>query len=95
MNKADNLRNPSSCLNKAAPDEPLFILRAKDPHAAQAVRHWATMSEGTHEPEKIAQALDAANRMDAWRKHNQPPTVADYAAPRHDPEKEPRFHGRN
>jgi hypothetical protein len=76
MNKADNLRNPTSCLNKAAADEPLFILRAKDPLAAQAVRHWATMSDGNHEPEKIAQALKAADEMDAWRKRNQPPEVA-------------------
>jgi hypothetical protein len=77
MNKADNLRNPTSCLNKAEADEPLFILRAKDPVAAMTVRHWATMSDGNHEPEKIAQALKAADDMDAWRKRNAPPQVAD------------------
>jgi hypothetical protein len=79
MNKADNLRNPASCLNKAEPDEPLFVLRAKDPVAAQAVRHWATMSDGNHEPEKIAQALKAADEMERWRA-NRFPGVADAPA---------------
>lgn len=67
MNKADNLRNPVSCLNRAATDEPLFVLRAKDLHAAQAVRHWAAMADGTHEPDKIAAAVKLADEMDAWR----------------------------
>lgn len=65
--KAKALRNPASCLNKAAPDEPVFVLRARDPLAAQAVRLWAAMAAGVHEPEKCASALDIAVEMDAWR----------------------------
>jgi hypothetical protein len=80
MNKADNLRNPASCLNKAEPDEPLFILRAKDPVAAQTVRHWATMSDGNHEAEKIAQALKAADEMDRWRANRFPSVAPDRSA---------------
>jgi hypothetical protein len=67
MNKADNLRLPNSCLNRAAADEPVFVLRAKDLLAPQTLRHWATMADGNHEPEKIAQALREADEMEQWR----------------------------
>lgn len=66
--KAENLIDRNSCLNKAQSDEPLFILRAKDPLAAQAVRLWASMAAaGAHDPDKIASALHVADDMDAWR----------------------------
>lgn len=68
MLKKHELATPTSCLNKAAPDEPLFVLRAKDGHAPQTLRHWATMSDGTHEPEKIAEALACADAMEKWRR---------------------------
>ena len=68
MLKREELSKPNSCLNRAASDEPIFTLRAKDPHAAQTLRHWAAMSEGTHEPEKIEEALTLAYQMEAWRK---------------------------
>lgn len=67
MNKSKTLSDPSSCLNRAASDEPIFTLRAKDPFAAQAVRHWATMAAGRHEPAKIDDALALALEMDQWR----------------------------
>lgn len=69
MDKAQNLINRSSCLNKAAIGEPLFILRANDPIAAQTVRLWAAMAEcaGQHSEEKIASALRLADDMDKWR----------------------------
>lgn len=67
MLKRDELANPASCINKAASDEPVFVLRAKDPLAAQAVRLWAAMADGRHEPEKRQEALDLADRMDEWR----------------------------
>jgi hypothetical protein len=70
--KASNLRDPASCLNKAAPDEPLFVLRAKDPTAAQTVRLWAEMNEGTQPPEKIRSAIEIAAYMDKWRKDREP-----------------------
>lgn len=39
--KAQEIRNPDSCLNKAAFDEPVFVLRANDPVAAHVVEYWA------------------------------------------------------
>lgn len=70
MIKQQVLTDPNSCLNKAGPGEPLFVLRAKDPAAAQAVRHWATMASGEHDDRKIAAALAVADAMDDWRKAN-------------------------
>lgn len=67
MLKKLELAQPTSCLNKAAADEPVFVLRAKDPHAPQTLRHWATMSEGTHEPDKLAEARQCADEMERWR----------------------------
>mgnify|MGYP001194417691 CR=1 FL=1 len=71
--KAQALLNRASCLNRAGDDEPIFILRAKDPLAAQTVRLWASMAaDGTHSPEKVKQALDVAETMDRWHTNNMP-----------------------
>jgi hypothetical protein len=69
MKKSDEIEQPTSCLNKAQSDEPIFVLRAKDPAASRAVRHWADICEaqGTHETGKIAEARRLANEMDRWR----------------------------
>lgn len=72
MEKRFELNNPESCLNRAAHDEPVFVLRAKDPIAAMAIRHWATMAHGIHEAEKISEAIHLADDMDTWRSHNFP-----------------------
>jgi hypothetical protein len=76
MLKKHELATPTSCLNKAAPDEMVFVLRGKDPHAPQAIRLWADMSEGEQEPGKLAEARAAADAMDKWRIANQPPEPA-------------------
>ena len=76
MLKHRELTDPKSCLNKAAPDEPIFVLRAKDARAAMAVRHWATMAHGLHEPEKLQEAEALAQQMDDWRKRNVPEPLA-------------------
>ncbi len=52
MIKNQELLNQKSCLNKAAPDEPIFVLRAKDKLAPQTLRHWVAIAFGVHEPEK-------------------------------------------
>lgn len=77
--KADLLRNVTSCLNKADPGEPVFLLRAKDPLAAQTVRLWAAMAQLEHGGEKVAEARHLADEMDAWNQHNIPSTAC--AAP--------------
>ena len=43
MIKANEIADPSSCLNRAAEDEPIFVLRAHDELAAGVVRHWANL----------------------------------------------------
>lgn len=56
------------CLGKAADDEPVFVLRGQDIHAAGLVRDWADLAEGTRcSPEKVAEARDLASQMRAWR----------------------------
>ncbi len=76
MLKHLELSRSDSCLNKAAADEPVFVLRAKDPMAAMTIRHWVTMSgAGAHESTKLTEALKAADEMDAWRSRNVPETV--------------------
>lgn len=74
--KQSELRNPSSCLNKAAPNEPIFVLRAKDPLAPQTLRLWAAMSGLAHEQFKIEEALHLADQMEAWRSKEFPEAVA-------------------
>ena len=64
-------RNPGryDCIAKLGIDEPNFLLRAKDPLAADLVREWADRAQtrGVHEPEKIAEARTLADEIDGWR----------------------------
>jgi len=66
VEKRLELLRPDSCLSKAEPDEPIFILRAKDALAPQAVRLWASMAFGAHEIEKVNEALELAVQMERW-----------------------------
>jgi hypothetical protein len=66
MLKMNELRQPNSCLNKAEPLEPLFVLRGKDPLAAATVRLWVAMSHQSHSPEKLKEALACAESMEKW-----------------------------
>lgn len=77
--KRDEIANPESCLNKAADDEPIFVLRSNDPCAAKIVRKWAdeyvlektlASMDGVLTNRELAKAQEArglANMMDAWR----------------------------
>lgn len=67
------------CYDRAYPDEPLFVLRAKDYSAPDLVRHWAHIrmekaadivneSERSHEVDKIVEALRCARQMERWRR---------------------------
>ena len=75
MIKRLELIDPDSCLNKAMSDEPVFVLRAKDPIAVMTIRHWATMSEGVHDEEKLQSAGCIAEAMREWRRKNVPQPV--------------------
>lgn len=67
MKKYDEIHSPSSCLNKAALDEPLFVLRAKDRLAPFLVRVWAMLARlsGTHDG-KTNSAEQVARDMEDW-----------------------------
>lgn len=58
------------CYDKAAPDEPIFTLRANDPDAPDVVRFWA-MKRSERAPldrAKVAEARQCAVEMENWRK---------------------------
>lgn len=76
MLKYLELATSESCLNKAASTEPIFVLRANDPLFAQTIRLWAAMAHGTHEGEKINNALDFADVGAKWFEDRQPKTAA-------------------
>jgi len=76
MLKHDEISNQRSCLNKAADDEPIFVLRANDELAPQIVRQWAAYyrarkadaGELTPEREnKYCEAMQLANQMEEWK----------------------------
>lgn len=60
------------CYEAAAPDEPMFVLLARDPLAPYLVRLWALLKYGptkfqTSREEKCAEANWCANEMEHWR----------------------------
>lgn len=75
MLKMLELAAPHSCLNRADPEEPLFVLRANDPLFAATIRHWAAMSHGMRNTEKINEALETAALGHKWREDRQPKDV--------------------
>jgi hypothetical protein len=81
MKKSDEIANPTSCLNRAQDDEPIFVLRANDPTSSQLVRLWAAayvdikMAETNNNPtqthvDKANEALQIAEQMENWHLKN-------------------------
>ncbi len=62
-----------SCYDKAADDEPIFVLRAQDGIAPMVVRMWADMAEylGVSE-EKVEEARLLADQMEEWPNRRDP-----------------------
>lgn len=61
------------CLGKAAPDEPVFILRAQDIHAADLVEKWAIWARtGGCTDGKVDHAFEIARQMRDWPNRKQP-----------------------
>lgn len=76
MIKRDELSNPNSCLNKAEPDEIVFVLRAKDESAPVAIQAWInhrleTGKNFAHD-QKILDAQECIQMMQEYRFNNQP-----------------------
>lgn len=61
------------CYARLRPDEPYFVLRAKDPVASELVREWARRRRalpGNETNPKIAEAITCADQMAAWYRQN-------------------------
>lgn len=71
MIKRDELEDSESCLNKARPDERLFVLLARDPAAPVAIRAWIAerIRLGKNVPldGQILEAADCASLMEIER----------------------------
>lgn len=65
MRKNEELSNPQSCLNKAKPNEYLFVLLGRDKAAPAAIRHWVeeriALGLNTRDDDQIQEALATAN----------------------------------
>jgi hypothetical protein len=69
--------------NKIGEDEPVFLLRAKDKLAPDAVMYWADLLEDNDgDPELIKAARDHARLMVKWQSENT------YKLPDYNPEKD-------
>ena len=61
------------CLGKAALNEPVFVLRAQDIHAADLVEKWAIWAAaGGCDPDKVQEAHAIAAEMRNWPHRRQP-----------------------
>lgn len=61
--------NPGTfdCYANAEPDEPMFILLARDPLAPMLVRLWGEMRALTRgQSSKVTEAMNCAVLMEAW-----------------------------
>lgn len=65
--KGISTKHTSQCLRKAGEDEPIFVLRAKDPTAPQVIVKWVAENIGVQPFEKLQGALALAHEMQEWR----------------------------
>jgi hypothetical protein len=63
-----NNPGPYDCYAHAEPDEPIFVLRGKDPAAHIVVAFWAALSKQLHNQtqEKMMEAAKIAAEMRLW-----------------------------
>jgi hypothetical protein len=68
-------KHTDTCLQKAADDEPIFVLRAQDELAFDLVRLWALRFKRNHEENgtfnvnieaKYNEAIELSNKMAQW-----------------------------
>ena len=61
------------CYANAEPDEPMFVLLARDPLAPMLVRLWSDMREHfAGNPSKVFEARTCAIEMETWRHRKRP-----------------------
>lgn len=63
-------KHNSQCLLKAGDDEPIFVLRAKDPTAPAVIVKWVAENIGKQPYDKLMEAVKVAHDMCDWRKEN-------------------------
>lgn len=72
MRKNDEISIPSSCLNKAKPNERLFVLLARDPAAPFAIRRWVVarcrLGKNDVNDPQVQEALECARLMEEEQK---------------------------
>jgi hypothetical protein len=71
MFKVNELKQPSSCLNKAKDDEMIFVLRGHDPAAPMVIRAWCEarilIGKNQRDDGQIFEALQCAEIMEQTR----------------------------
>ncbi|GAA0592313.1 zinc ribbon domain-containing protein [Caenispirillum bisanense] len=74
----DELTAPDSTINKAAADEPVFVLRARDLVASMTVEYWEFCARNRGTPDDKLERADRQRRaMEAWLEKRLPqPTPA-------------------
>lgn len=72
--KAKEMANLKSCLSKADPEEPIFVLRGQDASAPSLVRIWAVEfgKRNGYDHPKYNEAIDVADAMENWHRRKQP-----------------------
>lgn len=75
-------KHTDTCLQKAADDEPIFVLRAQDFYAPRLVRDWALWARCGGQRQdgsisdalqtKIDEALALADEMEKWPRRKYP-----------------------
>jgi hypothetical protein len=70
MRKRDEINNPASCLNRARPNEMVFVLLGRDVVAAETVRAWISsrIAKGKNVPDdpQIKEAEQWIERRSLW-----------------------------
>ncbi len=74
MIKHMELAELNSCLNKADDDEPIFVIRAKDPCAVATILAWCNfrVENGYNQPgdAKLTEAMGLTNQIAEWRRNH-------------------------
>jgi hypothetical protein len=68
MKKCDELSDPNSCLNRAADDEIIFVLRAHDVAFSDTLRSWVNLrivlKKNSYRDAQVVEALATADQVE-------------------------------
>ncbi|WP_460675338.1 hypothetical protein [Larkinella ripae] len=66
MEATPGTKTNDSCLEKAAIDEPIFVLRAQDISSPKVILHWIAKNFETCPDEKLRDAFEHCIAMKNW-----------------------------